>query len=87
MAQVFFNAASMAVYGPAVERLFTRSGFWRGCAAGGALASLASLACRRRVVFRGGLRLPLRQAARRPRRSRRVGRALEPRQVPIDQPA
>jgi membrane associated rhomboid family serine protease len=46
MAHVFFNATSMIIFGPAVERLFTRRGFWMIYAAGGALASLASLAWR-----------------------------------------
>ncbi|MGH7730964.1 MAG: rhomboid family intramembrane serine protease [Candidatus Eiseniibacteriota bacterium] len=46
MAHVFFNAASMAIFGPAVERFFTRSGFWLIYAAGGAIASLASLGWR-----------------------------------------
>jgi rhomboid protease GluP len=43
---LLFNAAAMLVYGPAVERIFTRSGFWIVFAAGGAAASLASLAWR-----------------------------------------
>jgi rhomboid protease GluP len=42
-AHVFFNAASMAIFGPAVERIFTRWGFWIVFTGGGALASLASL--------------------------------------------
>jgi membrane associated rhomboid family serine protease len=46
MAHAFFNAATMLVLGPAVERIFTRPGFWALYAAGGALASLASLAWR-----------------------------------------
>jgi membrane associated rhomboid family serine protease len=46
MAHVFFNALSMIIFGPAVERMFTRPGFWGIYAAGGALASLASLAWR-----------------------------------------
>jgi len=46
MAHVFFNATTMLILGPAVERMFTRSGFWVVYAAGGALASLASLAWR-----------------------------------------
>jgi len=46
MAHAFFNAVSMLVFGPAVERIFTRWGFWVVYAAGGALASLASLAWR-----------------------------------------
>lgn len=45
-AHVFFNGLSMAVFGPAVERMLTRSGFWLVFGAGGALASLASLAWR-----------------------------------------
>ena len=43
VAHVFFNATSMLIFGPAVERIFTRPGFWTIYAAGGALASLASL--------------------------------------------
>jgi len=46
MAHVFFNAVSMVIFGPAVERLFTRWGFAVIYAGGGALASLASLAWR-----------------------------------------
>lgn len=46
MAHAFFNAVTMLILGPAVERLFTRPGFWVIYAAGGALASLASLAWR-----------------------------------------
>ena len=46
IAHVFFNGLTMLVMGPAVERIFTRSGFWLVYAAGGALASLASLAWR-----------------------------------------
>ena len=46
LAHVFFNATSMLIFGPAVERIFTRSGFWAIYAAGGALASLASLVWR-----------------------------------------
>jgi rhomboid protease GluP len=45
-AHVFFNAASMLIFGPAVERILTRRGFWVVYAAGGAAASLASLAWR-----------------------------------------
>jgi rhomboid protease GluP len=45
-AHVVFNAAGLLVVGPAVERIFTRSGFWTIYAAGGALASLASVASR-----------------------------------------
>lgn len=41
-----FNTASMLIYGPAVERVFTRAGFWLVFAAGGTAASLASLAWR-----------------------------------------
>lgn len=40
---LLFNAAAMLVYGPAVERIFTRWGFWIVFAGGGACASLASL--------------------------------------------
>lgn len=46
VAHVFFNATSLMVVAPAVERLFTRWGFWVVYAAGGAGASLASLAWR-----------------------------------------
>ena len=46
VAHVFFNTTSMLIFGPAVERIFTRSGFCVIYAAGGALASLASLAWR-----------------------------------------
>jgi membrane associated rhomboid family serine protease len=46
MAHAFFNATSMLIFGPAVERIFTRWGFWMVYAAGGALASLASLSWR-----------------------------------------
>ena len=42
-AHVFFNATSMLIFGPAVERVFTRWGFWIVYAFGGAAASLASL--------------------------------------------
>jgi rhomboid protease GluP len=45
-AHVFFNALSMIIFGPATERIFTRSGFWLVYAAGGAFASVASLAWR-----------------------------------------
>ena len=43
---LFFNATTLIIFGPAVERVFTRSGFWIVYGAGGALASLASLAWR-----------------------------------------
>jgi rhomboid protease GluP len=43
VAHVFFNATSMLIFGPAVERIFTRWGFFVVYAAGGTLASLASL--------------------------------------------
>ena len=46
LAHVFFNALSMAIFGPAVERMFTRPGFAVIYAAGGATASLASLTWR-----------------------------------------
>jgi membrane associated rhomboid family serine protease len=46
VAHIFFNATSMLIFGPAVERIFTRSGFWVIYAAGGIGASLASLAWR-----------------------------------------
>ncbi len=42
-AHVFFNAVSMLVFGPAVERVFARAAFWIVYALGGAAASLASL--------------------------------------------
>jgi rhomboid protease GluP len=42
-AHVFFNALSMVLYGPAVERIFTRWGFIIVFVVGGAAASLASL--------------------------------------------
>lgn len=46
IAHVFFNALTMAMFGPAVERIFTRPGFAVVFAAGGAAASLASLGWR-----------------------------------------
>jgi len=46
MAHVFFNALSMIIFGPATERMFSRPGFWVIYAAGGAIASLGSLAWR-----------------------------------------
>jgi len=46
MAHVFFNALSMIVFGPGVERVFTRWGFALVYALGGVVASLASLAWR-----------------------------------------
>jgi membrane associated rhomboid family serine protease len=42
-AHVFFNATSMLIFGPAVERIFTRWAFWIVFALGGAAASLGSL--------------------------------------------
>jgi membrane associated rhomboid family serine protease len=42
-AHVFFNTVSMLIFGPAVERILTRPGFWILYAAGGAAASFASL--------------------------------------------
>jgi len=45
-AHVFFNATSMWIFGQAVERIFTRWGFWLVFAFGGAAASLGSLAWR-----------------------------------------
>ena len=42
-AHVFFNAASMLIFGPAVERIFARWGFWIVYAFGGAAASVASV--------------------------------------------
>jgi len=41
---VFFNVLAMLVFGPAVERIFARPSFWIVYAAGGALASLGSVA-------------------------------------------
>jgi rhomboid protease GluP len=46
VAHVFFNATSMLIFGPAVERIFTCWGFLVVYAGGGAGASLASLAWR-----------------------------------------
>jgi membrane associated rhomboid family serine protease len=43
VAHVFFNATSMLIFGPAVERIFTRWAFWIVYALGGAAASLGSL--------------------------------------------
>ena len=43
---LFFNATTLIIFGPAVERVFTRWAFWIVYAVGGALASLASLAWR-----------------------------------------
>ncbi len=43
IAHVFFNATSMLIFGPAVERIFTRWGFFIVFAGGGAAASWASL--------------------------------------------
>ncbi len=43
---LFFNATTLLIFGPAVERVFTRPGFWLVYGTGGALASLASLAWR-----------------------------------------
>jgi len=40
---VFFNAATMLVFGPAIERIFTRWGFLIVYAAGGMVASEASV--------------------------------------------
>jgi len=45
-AHLFFNATTLLIFGPAVERLFTRWGFWITYGAGGVCASLASLAWR-----------------------------------------
>lgn len=45
-AHLFFNATTLLMFGPAVERLFTRHAFWIVYAGGGAAASLASLAWR-----------------------------------------
>jgi rhomboid protease GluP len=46
VAHIFFNATSLLIVGPAVERSFTRWRFWVVYALGGAAASLASLAWR-----------------------------------------
>jgi membrane associated rhomboid family serine protease len=54
LAHVFFNTVSMLVFGPAVERILTRPGFWILYAAGGAAASLASL-LRRAALHPTGL--------------------------------
>jgi membrane associated rhomboid family serine protease len=43
---LFFNATTLIIFGPAVERLFTRWGYWIVYALGGACASAASLAWR-----------------------------------------
>ena len=45
-AHLFFNATTLIIFGPAVERVFTRWGFWVVYAVGGGLASAASLAWR-----------------------------------------
>jgi rhomboid protease GluP len=45
-AHIFFNATSMLIYGPAVERVFTRWSFVWIYACGGAVASAASVAWR-----------------------------------------
>lgn len=45
-AHLFFNATTLLIFGPAVERLFTRHAFWIVYTVGGALASLASLGWR-----------------------------------------
>lgn len=42
-AHVFFNATSMLIFGPTVERLFARGAFWIVYVAGGAAGSLGSL--------------------------------------------
>jgi rhomboid protease GluP len=52
-AHAFFNATSMLIFGPAMERIFTRWGFWLVYAAGGALASLASLIWRAQRIGHG----------------------------------
>ena len=46
VAHVFFNALSMIIFGPVVEGMYTRPGFAVIYAAGGAIASLASLVWR-----------------------------------------
>lgn len=43
VSHLFFNAATLLVLGQAVERVFSRWGFWITAAWGGAIASLASL--------------------------------------------
>jgi membrane associated rhomboid family serine protease len=45
-AHLFFNATTLLIFGPAVERVYTRWAYWIVYAAGGMLASLASLAWR-----------------------------------------
>ena len=42
-AHVFFNATSLLIFGPTVERLFARGSFWIVYALGGAAGSLGSL--------------------------------------------
>lgn len=46
VSHLFFNAVTLLVLGQAVERVFSRWGFWIVAGWGGALASLASLAWR-----------------------------------------
>lgn len=46
MAHLFFNAVTLLVLGPAVERIFARWGFWIVYVLGGATASYASMAYR-----------------------------------------
>ena len=46
VAHIFFNATSMLIFGPTVERIFSRWGFWVIYAGGAAAASLASLVWR-----------------------------------------
>ncbi len=45
-AHLFFNATTLIIFGPAVERVFTRWAFWIVYAVGGVAASAASLAWR-----------------------------------------
>ncbi|MBI5171063.1 MAG: rhomboid family intramembrane serine protease [Candidatus Eisenbacteria bacterium] len=45
-AHLFFNAVTLAVLGPAVERIFARWGFWIVFVVGGAFASFASMLAR-----------------------------------------
>jgi membrane associated rhomboid family serine protease len=46
VAHVFFNSTSMLIFGPAMERIFSRWAFWMVFAIGGVASSLASLAWR-----------------------------------------
>jgi rhomboid protease GluP len=54
-AHLFFNAVTLAVLGPAVERIFARWGFWIVFVLGGAGASWASAAWRTHAVAASSL--------------------------------